>query len=333
MSEEARKPESAAEIQKAAADWVFDRHDRADWTANDQSELDAWLSQSIAHRVAYVRLETALERSNRLAALRNGSRAKAENTEPVSHKRIYIIAAAGILVVAALAATSMALLPRGSQTQTFATTLGAHKTIVLADGSRIELNTNTTLRAKISKRERFVWLDRGEAFFQVKHDAARPFVVAAGDYRVRDLGTQFSVRNDVSRLEVALLEGRARFEAANDNVRMRETDLTPGDVVVATAEKVTISRKTESKLANELAWRRGLLIFNYSTLADAAAEFNRYNAKKIVVASPIAARMTVMGKFPATNVDLFGQVARSVLGVHVEDRGSEIVITKRPEGK
>jgi transmembrane sensor len=112
---------------------------------------------------------------------------------------------------------------------------------------------------------------------------------------------------------------------------MHETDLTPGDVVVATAEKVTISRKTESRLANELAWRRGLLVFNYSTLADAAAEFNRYNAKKIVVSDSAAARLTVMGKFPANNVDLFGQVAKSVLGVRVEDRGNELVITKSKE--
>jgi transmembrane sensor len=155
--------------------------------------------------------------------------------------------------------------------------------------------------------------------------------VTAGEYRVRDLGTQVSVRNDRNHLEVALVEGSARFEAANENVRMHETDLTPGDVVVATAEMVTISRKTESRLANELAWRRGLLVFNYSTLADAAAEFNRYNAKKIVVSDSAAARLTVMGKFPANNVDLFGQVAKSVLGVRVEDRGNELVITKSKE--
>jgi transmembrane sensor len=330
MSEEAVK--SAAEIQKRAADWVFNRHDAANWTSGDQAKLDAWLGESLAHRVAYVRLETALQRSNRLVALRNGSHPKIEGAQRPARKRPFIVAAAAILVVAALVGTGATVLLRQAQTQTYATALGGHRAIVLADGSRIELNTNTVLRTQIGKNQRLVWLEKGEAFFQVKHDAARPFIVTAGDYRVRDLGTQFSVRNDRNHLEVALVEGSARFEAANENVRMQKTDLTPGDVVVATAEKVTVSRKTESKLANELAWRRGLLVFNYSTLADAAAEFNRYNAKKIVVSDSAAARLTVMGKFPANNVDLFGQIAKSVLGVRVEDRGSELVITK-PEGE
>jgi transmembrane sensor len=328
MSEDARQ--SAAEIQKRAADWVFDRHDAENWTAEDQSRLDAWLAESVAHRVAFVRLQTALERSGRLAALRNASPGRIARAEPPARKRPYLMAAA-IVAAVSLAGAGAAILSRDAQTQTFATALGAHKTIVLADGTRVELNTNTSLRAKIGGRERLVWLDRGEAFFEVEHDAARPFVVTAGDYRVRDLGTQFSVRNDANHLEVALVEGRARFEAATDRVRMRQTDLVPGDVVVATAEKVVIGKKTGTKLANELAWRRGLLVFNYTTLAGAAAEFNRYNAKKIVIADPVAARLTVMGKFPATNVDLFGKVAKSVLRVRVEDRGNEIVIEKPGE--
>jgi transmembrane sensor len=331
MSDDARKAQSAAIIQKCAADWVFERHESENWTDDDQARLDAWLAESTAHRVAYVRLETALERSKRLAALRGSARNTAEPVQHKPRKRPYLIAAA-IVVAAVFAGTAATVLSQRAQTQTFATALGAHKTIVLADGTRIELNTDTVLRAKIGRRQRLIWLDKGEAFFQVKHDASRPFIVAAGDYRVRDLGTKFSVRTDAHHLEVALVEGRARFEAANDNVRMRETDLTPGDVVVATAERVTISRKTESKLANDLAWRRGLLVFNYTTLADAAADFNRYNAKKIVVSGP-AARLTVMGKFPATNVDLFGKVAKAVLGVRVEDRGNEIVITKPSEGE
>jgi len=274
-----------------------------------------------------------LARSKRLVALRNKFSETPQRTEQPARKRSYLIAAAAILAVAALAGTGSVILLQSSQTQTFTTALGAHKTVTLADGSRIELNTDTVLRTRIGAHERLVWLDKGEAYFRVKHDATRPFVVAAGNYRVRDLGTEFSVRNDVNHLEVALVEGRARFEAADAKVQMPPSNLTPGDVVVATAEKVTITKKPERKLANELAWRQGLLVFNYATLADAAAEFNRYNAKKLVVADPAAARLTVMGKFPANNVALFGQVAKAVLSVHVEDRGTEIVISKRAAGE
>ena len=333
MNDGTHKAESATEIQERAANWIFDRHDCENWTAESQIELDAWLNASIAHRVAYVRLETALARSNRLAALRNGSPVSARRAERPLRRRPYLIAASAILAVAALAGSSAVVLLRGPQTQTYATALGAHKAIMLADGTRIELNTNTVLRARIGTHQRLVWLDKGEAFFQVKHESTRPFLVTASNYRVRDLGTKFSVRSDANHLEVAWVEGRARIEAGNDTVRRRQADLTPGDVVIATAEKVTVTKRPERKIANELAWRQGLLIFNYTTLADAAAEFNRYNAKKIVISDQAAARMTVMGKFPTTNVDLFGQVAKAVLGVHVRDSGDEIVISKRPSGE
>jgi transmembrane sensor len=341
VSEDIRSDRSASanatEVQKRAADWIFDRHDCEIWSAEDQVKLDAWLNESLAHRVAYVRLETALSRSNRLAALRHTSQASAkQRAEEISRKRPIMIAMAAILAVAALAGTGVAILLRTSPTQAteaYATALGGHKTIFLADGSRIELNTNTVLRTQIGTRQRAVWLDKGEAYFEVKHDAMRPFVVTAAGYRVRDLGTAFSVRNDANHLEVALVEGRARFEPANADVRMSPAELTPGDVVVATADKVTVTKKPERKLANQLAWRQGLLVFNYVTLADAASEFNRYNAKKLVIADTSAARLTVMGKFPARNVELFGQVAKDILGVRVEDRGGEIVISKQPTGE
>ncbi len=330
MSDEARKPH-AIEVQKRAAIWVFDRHDSENWTVEHQAKLDLWLNESTAHRVAYVRLETMLARSNRLVALRNETAPAAKRVEQ-PFKRPRLIAAAAILAVAALAGTG-AMILRMPQTQTYTTALGARRTVTLADGSRIELNTNSVLRAKMGDRERLAWLDQGEAYFQIKHDTARPFVVAAGDYRVRDLGTEFSVRNDANRLEVALVEGHARFEAAGADVRMQPSDLTPGDVVIAMADKVTVTKKPERKLANELAWRQGLLVFNYATLADAVAEFNRYNAKKLVVADQVTARLTVMGKFPANNVDLFGQMAKAVLGVRIEDRGDEIVMSKQSTEK
>lgn len=329
---ESRKS-SATDIQKRAADWVFERQDSKNWSPEDEAKLNAWLSEATAHRVAYVRLETMLTRSNRLVALRVEPANRSKHVKSQSRKHRFSLAAVAAIALVTLAGTGAAVFLNAPQTQTYSTALGAHKTITLADGTRIELNTNTVLRARISARARSVWLDKGEAYFQVTHEQTRPFVVTAGDYRVIDLGTAFSVRSDTNRLEVALVEGRARFEAARANIRMTPSDLTPGDVVVATAQKVIVTKRPEKKLASDLAWRQGLLVFNYTTLADAAAEFNRYNTKKLVIADQAAARLTVMGKFPATNVDLFGQVAKAALGVRIESRGNEIVISKQPTEK
>ena len=72
----------------------------------------------------------------------------------------------------------------------------------------------------------------------------------------------------------------------------------------------------------------GLLIFKYTSLADAAAEFNRYNRQKIVIADPDAARLQIIGTFPANEVDAFIEVAQSVFRLHVEHRGDEIVLSR-----
>ena len=79
----------------------------------------------------------------------------------------------------------------------FSTEVGGHETVTFSDGTRIELNTNTVLRARMTTAQRTVWLDKGEAYFQVKHDPAHPLTVIAG-HRVTDLGTEFLVRDDAT---------------------------------------------------------------------------------------------------------------------------------------
>jgi transmembrane sensor len=328
MSEDRREANGAAEIHARAADWIFDRYDSEDWGRQDQAALDAWLNESLAHRVAYVRLETALTRSTRLAALRRVP-AQIEQVKKEKPKvrafpvRAFTIATA-ILMTGAGALYALSI-PR---TQTYATALGQHKTVRLADGTQIELNTDTELRARIGAHARTIWLDQGEAFFRVKHAPDSTFAVNAGGYRVKDLGTEFSVRSDAGRVEVALVEGRARMESVDAAAQMKPSDLKPGDVVVAMRGRISLARKPERELADGLAWRQGLLVFNYTTLGDAAAEFNRYNSKKIVIADSSTARLTVMGKFPVNDVDKFGQVLKTLFGVRVDTRGDAMVVSK-----
>jgi transmembrane sensor len=318
---------SAVDIQTRAADWIFDRHDSENWSAGDQVKLDAWLAESLAHRVAYVRLETMLNRSTRLVALRRPP-SSSSSREKTSKTRSFLIGGVATIAVTMLVGIGASAILLAPKTQTYTTALGEHKTVTLADGSRIELNTNTVLRIKTDTHERTAWLDTGEAYFQIKHNTAHPFVVDAAGYRVRDLGTEFSVRNDPRHLEVALIQGRVRFESANKDAHPHTSDLIPGDIIVATADNVSLSKKSKHEMADALAWRQGLLVFQYATLADAAAEFNRYNTKKLVIADVATAHLTIVGKFPANDIELFGQVAKSILGVRVEVRNDAVVISR-----
>jgi transmembrane sensor len=192
----------------------------------------------------------------------------------------------------------------------------------------VELNTNTVLRARMTTQERVVWLDKGEAFFQIKHDPAHPFVVMAGDHRVTDLGTQFMVRRDPGRMEVAVIQGRVTFDRPDAPTRSQVALLMPGDVATATAEGMRVTKAADKVLTNELAWRSGLLVFDKTTLADAAAQFNRYNRIKLVIADPAAALVTIDGTFKVHNIGDFTHLAQAVLGLRIAIHGDEVVISR-----
>ena len=318
---------SAMDIEARAADWVTERHNAKTWTEDEQARLDAWLAQSLAHRVAYVRLNAAWRRTHRLAALRfHDADAGILNSIRRRIRSGLIGTGVALVVIGLLAGGIFAL--SAQRGQAYATGLGGHRTIALADGSKIELNTNTSLRVLIHSGERRVLLDKGEAFFQIRHDAARKFVVIAAGHRIVDLGTQFTVRNDSERLQVMLMQGRARIEFVDSRQQPQSAILSPGDVAVATTRSLSVLKETKQALVDETAWRQGELVFHFTSLANAAAEFNRYNRKKIIVADSIVAKRQIGGTFATIDVALFGRIARDLLGVQVDDRGAEIVISR-----
>jgi transmembrane sensor len=309
-------------IDAEAARWI-ERADREDWCAADQAHLDAWMAASPAHAVSYLRLYDAWLRADRLAALRSAN-AETESTPARSWMLLMRVAAVFCIVaIAGFAAANYLHLPKD---QLFKTPVGGRETVRLSDGSLIELNTSTQLRIRASAEKRLVMLDKGEAYFQVHHDARRPFVVEAKDGRVVDLGTKFTVRDGADHLEVAVVEGRARFVSAAS--RSKAAVLTPGDVVVATADSMSVTKRSAQELANALGWRRGVLVFDHTTLADAAAELNRYNREKIVIADPDVRRRIIGATIPLNGVEAFTRVAEKIFGVHVEKSGGEIIISR-----
>jgi len=310
---------SATDIDLAAADWL-QKKTFWTWSDEDQQALDTWLAQSEAHRIAFWRQSAMWTRTERLAALRPTQRV----AERKSVWPLLMRSAAAIALVAVIGtfAARYALQPKETP---YSTTIGGNETITLADGTLIQLNTDTALRTRFDEHHREVILDRGEAFFQVTHDAQRPFTVLANGHRVTDLGTKFSVRNGKDRVEVALIEGRAQFDTTGGG---KSAVLKPGDVAVATADTMRVTRKSEEVLSRDLGWRRGVLIFDNTTLATAAKEFNRYNRQKLVVEGSAAAQLTVVGTFQANDMEAFADVAQLVLHLNVRKRGNETVISR-----
>jgi len=308
-----------------AAEWLVSQRDSGTWTASDQVALDAWLAESPANEVAYIRLEAAWSKADRLAALR---RSVPEATSTQRGKSRILTRIAMLLGVAAITGVLGTYLLRTSSNDVLVvkTDVGGHKVVALADGSRIELNTDTAVRVALTSGARKVWLDKGEAFFDVRHDGARPFSVTAQGRRITDLGTKFSVRNETNRLEVALLEGRARIESIKAGEPAQV--LKPGDVAIATPRSLIVTRRSDKQLINELAWRNGLLVFKYATLGTVADEFNRYNEHKIVLSDSSIARLSVVGTFRANDPNGFIELAREVFDVRAQKRGRNIVLSR-----
>jgi transmembrane sensor len=313
---------NAAAIEEQASLWAQKKH-FSNWTQADETLLDKWLSEALAHRIAYIRLDAALMRTRRLAALR--APGKEHAVQPVARSLVTRIAAV-FIVLGLLGGGGFVLYRPNTTTEaTYSTPKGGRQTIALADGSRIELNTDTTLRIALDKNTRKAWLEKGEAYFQVRHNANRPFTVYAGNQRVIDLGTKFLLRRGPGRLDVALLEGRIQLETKAGH---HPTVLSPGDSAIVMADSVSVTRKDAKDLIAKLGWRRGVVTFDRTTLADAVAELNRYNNRKLVVSDPRVARITIGGTFDVNNVDTFIDIAREDFGLHVSNRGDETVITK-----
>lgn len=313
--------QSADEIEDRAAHFLARRR-YTDWRADDQTELEAWLAEAMSHRVAFWRLEATLARTERLAALRPRNAVRIAPQSSRSSSRFHLVAALGAAVATIIAGIYF-IAP--SQT-TYSTPIGGHEVLKLADGSVIELNTDTILRLKSG--ERSAVLEKGEAYFQIKHDPARPFTVETSSHRVVDIGTKFLIRNDSGRFEVSLIEGLARVEPAQTSSGTASTLLKPGDVAIGQGGTLKVMRKRTSLVERELGWRRGMLVFDNTTLSAAAAEFNRYNRTKLLIADPAAGRLLIGAAFPANDVERFARSARVLLGVNVTRRDGDIVISR-----
>lgn len=313
----------AEAIWAKAADWLALRNS-GEWTSELQAELECWLSESSSHLLAYWRVEAAWQRTDRLAALRAPMRLASAGHR--SRWGNIIKSVAAVVAISTLVGFGMFYSAKPVE-KAFETKTGGRQIVTMADGSTIELNTNTRLRLLQSGNERQVTLERGEAYFQIRHNAANPFVVIAGSHRVTDLGTKFVVRRLPSELKVTLLEGSARVDANSNRGNSASVTLTPGDVAIASGETLAVTKKGASQLKDDLAWRRGLLVFRNASLAAAASELNRYNTTQVTISDAATAQIAIGGTFPAADPAAFARVAHELLGLHVADHGTELVIS------
>lgn len=305
------------EINKRAADWIV-RRDAGSLPAQEQA-LEAWLEADIRHRVAYLRLNAAWERSQMAERLRplQGPVNKdlfAPKRHAVVPGRRFALAAA-IATVAVTGAVWWGVVQ--SQWQSYSTSVGAFERVRLQDGSTVELNTGSEVRVRLSDARREIVLTRGEARFSVARDPRRPFDVRAGDKTVRALGTAFTVRlRDRRQIDLLVTEGQVLLEGGGSAQSVATPSvLSAGQLASVRPGAVRVAVVQPAAMTRRLAWTEGKLVFHEETLAEAVAEFNRYNTRPLVVRDAALNGLRVGGTFEATDTNSFLAALQRVFGV------------------
>lgn len=295
-------------------------------TPADVKAFEAWLAADPRHAAASQRIILG---ATALAAAHLHERPHRPE-RPAPSRRAFAVA------LAASAAVAIGLAVAALAPKSYTTAVGEQRTVKLADGSIILLNTNTLLFVRFSEHERHAALQRGEAFFDVAPDPRRPFVVEARGSSVRAVGTQFAVRVDPVAASVLVVEGtvavsKARPHAGGSSAATLSQTLVAGQQVDLTTGSALMALPP-SEVQRRLAWRTGWVEFNGQPLSLATREVARYHGVRFVI-DPQVGKMRIVARFRVDRLEGFLSSLANFDMLEVERRGDEIHIRHRPEAK
>jgi transmembrane sensor len=373
-----------AQISEEAAEWFIEFR-TGDIDIAGRRAFDVWLRSSPQHLCAYLEIAAIWNEGGSLDARREldldalislarreykiialdgrsteagcstprteeGPDRAARSARSSGHR---MMLAASVALVALAAATMLWLQFYGATA--YETLVGEQRSIRLADGSVVTLNSRSRVLVRLSQHERAVELLEGQALFQVAKNPARPFVVRSGDAKVRAVGTQFDVYKKRSGTVVTVLEGKVAVLAAIDPgvaASSSDPDALPAlssslseesgqrpkvpeldaAVLLSAGEQLTVSpevvpRPTHVNVAATIAWRQRQLVFESAPLAEVAEEFNRYSTRKLVVEDLSSNELRLSGVF-ATDPDFLVKYLRERPDITVHETSAEIRIVR-----
>ncbi|AMX03228.1 FecR family protein [Microbulbifer thermotolerans] len=213
----------------------------------------------------------------------------------------------------------------GLREQTYVTQVGETRTVTLADGTLVQLNTNTELRVAYSREERHTRLLRGEAYFDVVRQTARPFTVAAGKANIRVLGTEFNVERNPENTRVSVTDGVVAVSEAESS-----SGLHPESVKLTKNQKISVSSGGLSEVGRTSAeealdWTRGVLVFEHTPLAEVLEELNRY-LKVPAAADPRVRDRLVSGTFELSDPDNTLKAIAAALDLYQDDSDPKLTL-------
>jgi transmembrane sensor len=271
-----------ANAEKRAIDWLIRQRDPA---FDDWDGFADWLAEDPGHNAIYDAVASLDRDLDALPPAPKPSIAVIPDAPLRPSRRAWFGGAIAAALVGAISLSSLGLFGNGNRIETVA---GEHRTIELADGSKIEINGASVV--EIDKdRPRFARLESGEAMFHVVHRDNDPFVVETGDARIVDLGTAFNVVRRDRQTSVAVSEGIVLYNPDRDKVRLvagKGIEARDGDREPPVVKDVDV--------ASIGGWRSGLLVYNGTPLAVVAEDLKRTAGMQVSIA-PEASDLSFRG--------------------------------------
>lgn len=320
---------SAALIAEAAV-WLAMLHG-PERTAAVEQEFSKWLRTSPAHAQAFEEVDEIWAESRNLprGAPLNSTAGGTRIVAPV----LGLVAGIAMAAVGILSYLEFAGV---------ATDLGEQRSLLLEDGTRVLLNTQTRVVVSYDKQRRLVELKTGEAHFEVAKRPDWPFIVNAGAQQVTALGTEFTVRRDTNRITVTLVEGEvavapsvagaeAADVASSHSSAKQSITLAPGQQATFVAGRLAVLGQADLQIA--MAWQRHEVAFDDTPLPDAVAEMNRYSVRPVVIASSNTEQVRIAGLFRAGDSLSFARAVAATYRLEVIEEEDRILLTGAPKAE
>jgi transmembrane sensor len=311
--------ERACELDAQAMQWLV-RMD-ALRTAGAEADCEQWMSRSVRHRVAFKKAAVAWKRMEMLRRLRPHDSAAADpDLLKKKHNWLGWMWGSGTMkfavgaLIACIGALGAAAWLQQDDGVSYSTEVGEQKHLALLDGSTVDMNTNTEIRVQFSAEQREVVLVRGEALFNVAHDASRPFEVNAHEVTSRAVGTKFSVRlHSDERVETLVAEGRVLVLRKEEvfgiplGAEPIGHTLSAGEQIVVDHDYTKVSRLGMTEATKRLRWTSGKVTFEGEGLGHVVDELNRYTRHPLMIRDPGIASTAVGGGFDTRNADAYAR--------------------------
>lgn len=296
----------ATEAMDEAALWMA----RLDSGSADPAAFEAWRAADPAHAVAYARVAGAWSAFDETPAVLAGPPQRRGLS-----RRAALLSFGGLATAVVGVGVSGKVLAR----EQAKTQVGERRTIRLAPGARVDLNTDSRVFWRAKTDRVTVWLERGE--IAVTAGAGEAVYVRGGGIEWRLAPGRYNARVEDDRLELTTLDGVA------ESRKPRPIRLKRGERLILEKGVASTGEAPGAALARATAWPQGEIVFEDTPLDEAVAEYNRYLERKLTIADPEVARLRIGGRFTSSDPADFLAALQAVLPVRARASGTGVILT------